>query len=70
MKRLDSQMEHDRAVLADGLEHHRLLGLGDDLAHDMDRLALEVLEMRQRHITTIEARPSRATRRWEAGPKA
>ncbi len=40
-------MQHDRAVLADRVEHHELLGLRDRLAHDVDRLRLEALEVRQ-----------------------
>ena len=44
-ERLLGQAEHDRAVLADRVEHHRVLGGGDDLAHDVDRLGLEPLEM-------------------------
>ena len=34
-------------ILADRIEHHRALGLGDHLAHDVDALGLEPLEMRQ-----------------------
>src|SRR3954447_6319950 len=39
--------QHDR-VLAAGEEQHRPLELGRDLAEDVDRLCLEVVEMRQR----------------------
>ena len=42
---LAGEVEHHRAVLADRIEHHRPLGLGDDLAHDVDALRLELLEM-------------------------
>ena len=44
-ERLLGQAQHHRAVLPDRVEHHRVLGLGDDLAHDVDRLGLEPLEM-------------------------
>ncbi len=42
---LARQMEHHRAVLAHRVEHHRLLGLGDDLAHDVDALGFEPFKM-------------------------
>ena len=35
------------AVLADRVEHHRLLGLGDGLAEDLDALGLQPLEVGQ-----------------------
>ncbi len=40
-------MQHHRAVLADGIEHHRLLALGDDLAHDVDALGFKPLKVGQ-----------------------
>ena len=43
------QVQHHRAVLADRIEHHRPLALGDHLAHDVDALGLEALEMGQFH---------------------
>ncbi len=46
-KALRRQVQHHRAVLADRIEHHRTLGLGDDLAQDVDALRLELLEMGQ-----------------------
>ena len=44
---LAREVQHDRAVLADRVQHHRVLGLGDDLAHDVDRLRLEPLQVRE-----------------------
>ena len=41
MKRLLRQPQQDRRVLADRIQHHRPLELGDDLAHDVDALGLE-----------------------------
>ena len=34
-------------VLADRIEHHRVLELGDDLAEDVDALGLELAQVRQ-----------------------
>ena len=42
---LDGKVQHDAGVLADRVEHHRILEFGDDLAHDFDRLRLEPLEV-------------------------
>ena len=39
------QAKHDGGVFADGVEHHRLLELGGDLAEDVDALGLEELQM-------------------------
>ena len=47
IERLHRQVQHHRAVLADRIEHHRPLALGDDLAHDVDALGLEALKMRE-----------------------
>src|SRR5947207_15711188 len=41
-------MQHHRAVLAGGIEHHRPLAPRDYLAQDVDALGLEPLEMAQR----------------------
>ena len=62
-ERLLREPEHHGAVLADRVQHHRVLGLGDDLAHDVDRLGLEPLEMGQAnalgaHAGTSASRPS------------
>ena len=40
-----SQADHDRAVLADRIEHDRVLKLGRHLADDVDALGLELLEV-------------------------
>ena len=47
IERLSREVQHHRAVLADRIEHHRIRRLGDELAHDVDALRLEALEMRQ-----------------------
>ena len=39
--------QHDGGVFADGVEHHRVLKLGDDLAEDVDALGLEQLDVTQ-----------------------
>ena len=44
---LHRQMQHDGAVFADGIEHHRVLTLGDHLTHDVDTFGLELFEMGQ-----------------------
>ena len=44
---LGEPQQHDR-VLAAGEEQHRPLALGGDLAHDVDRLGLELVEMGER----------------------
>jgi hypothetical protein len=41
------QAKHDRRVLANGVQHDRLLKLRSDLAEDVDALGLEVLEVAQ-----------------------
>ncbi len=41
------QVQHHRAVLADGIQHHRLFALGHHLAHDVDGLGLEPLQVGQ-----------------------
>src|SRR3546814_6510282 len=45
VKGLAGEMQHHRRILAHRIEHHRPLGLGDHLAHDVDALRLELLEM-------------------------
>ena len=54
---LGEPQQHDR-VLAAGEEQHRALALGGDLAHDVDRLGLELVEVRER----ARARRSRSCR--------
>ena len=46
-KRLDQQVQQHRAVLADGVQHHRVAELGRDLAQDVDALGLKAVEMAQ-----------------------
>ncbi len=46
---LAGQLEHDRAVLADRVQHHRSLALGDRLPHDLDAFGLEPLQVGERH---------------------
>ncbi len=45
IERLHRQMQHHRRILADGIEHHRIGELGRHLAHDVDALRLEALEV-------------------------
>ena len=45
IKRLQRQMQHDRRILADRIEHDRVFELGRDLAHDEDRLGFEPSQM-------------------------
>ena len=42
---LAREVQHHRAVLAHGIEHHRALGLRHHLAHDVDALGLEPFQM-------------------------
>ena len=44
---LPRQVQHHRRILADRIEHHRPLGLGDRLAQDVDALGLEPVEVGQ-----------------------
>lgn len=46
VKGLEGKMHHDRAVLADGIEHDWFLGFGRNLSNDVDGLGLECIEMR------------------------
>jgi hypothetical protein len=43
---LQGDVKHHRAVFPDRVEHHRTLALCDDLAHDVDALSLEALQVR------------------------
>ncbi len=47
VERLHRQVQHDRAVLADRVEHRRVVALRHRLAHDLDGFGLEPLQMRQ-----------------------
>jgi hypothetical protein len=55
IERLAREVEHDRTVLAHGIEHDRAFGLGHDFAHDVDRLGFKALEMGQRGGMVIGA---------------
>ncbi len=44
---LPGKVQHHRRILADRIEHHRALRLGDGFAQDVDALGLEPVEMRQ-----------------------
>jgi hypothetical protein len=47
-------MQHHGAVFADGVEHHRTLGLRDDLAQDLDALGFEPLQVIQGHGLRVQ----------------
>ena len=47
MKGLAREMHHHRAVLADRVQHDRLVALGHHLPDDVNALGLQALEMRQ-----------------------
>ena len=69
IERLLRQPEQDRRVLADRVEHHRPLELGDDLAQDVDALGFEraqVVEPRRRHDVAARRRPRPRRRRAAA----
>ena len=44
---LGGEVQHAGAVLADRVEHHRLLGFRDGLSEDLDALGLQALEVGQ-----------------------
>jgi len=45
MKRLQCKAQHHRGILADRVEHHRSLALGDDFPENMNALGFKPLEM-------------------------
>ena len=45
IERLHRQMQHDRGILADRIEHDRLLELSYHLSHDEDAFGLQMLQM-------------------------
>src|SRR5262249_879209 len=47
VERLDRQVQHHRAVLADRVQHDRPLTLRNHLTHDVDALSLEPLQVRE-----------------------
>src|SRR5699024_8152341 len=44
---LQRQVQHDRAVLADGIQHDRVLTFRSHFPDDIDRFRLELVEVRQ-----------------------
>src|SRR5699024_2032126 len=46
IERLQRQVKHHRAVLADGIQHDRSLTFRSHCADDMDRLSLELIKVR------------------------
>ena len=55
MEGLQGQMQQDRRILADGIEHHRVVAFGDHFAHDVDALGFELLQMSQCRETAAGA---------------
>ncbi|MCY1431938.1 hypothetical protein D9M71_479170 [compost metagenome] len=47
---LHRQVQHDRAVLADGVEHHRVFTLGHHFTDDLDAFRFQPLQMSQHRI--------------------
>lgn len=47
IERLFRQVQHDRAVLADGIQHDGVFRLGHDFAQDVDTFGFEPLQMGQ-----------------------
>ena len=54
VERLERQMQQDRRILADRIEHHWIFRLGHRLANDVDALGFQLFEMaeprRRRHV--------------------
>ena len=48
IERLHRQMKHHRRVLADRIKHDRVAEFGRNLAHDVDALGLQALQVRRR----------------------
>ena len=51
VKRLLGQMQHRGAVLANRIQHHRVLGIRHNLAHDVNALRLKTLQVSQTAVT-------------------
>ena len=51
IERLERDMQHDAGVLADRIQHHRLLELGNDVAHDLDGLGFKAPQMSRQHVS-------------------
>ncbi len=56
------EAEHHRGVLADRVQHHRLLELGDDLAQDVDALGLELAQVGEAIAAHLQTAPPSARR--------
>ncbi|MNR20097.1 hypothetical protein D3C85_1369230 [compost metagenome] len=52
-KGLLCQMQHHRRILADGVQHHRVVKLGGDFTDDVDGLGFKLLEVSQPLLTDI-----------------
>ena len=61
IKGLARKMQHHGRILADAVEHHWLLRLRNNLAHDMNALSLKPLKMCQntRHFGSTDQYPDR-----------
>jgi hypothetical protein len=53
------KVQQDGAVLADRVEHHRSARFGDHLAHDVDALRFQTLQVRKRGELRVAARRNR-----------
>ena len=42
---LQGQVQHDGAVLSDGIQHHRLITFRRDFAQNVDRLRFQLVQM-------------------------
>ena len=47
VERLLGQMQHHRGILADRIQHHRIVGLRHDFTQDVDALGFKPLKMGQ-----------------------
>ena len=45
-ERLAGQVQHYGGIFTDGIEHHRIIKLGGDLADDVDAFRLQLFQMR------------------------
>ena len=54
-ERLLGQPDHNRRVLADGIQHHRVLKFGGDFANDLNALGFEQVQMVHRFSGELPA---------------
>ena len=47
VKGLAGQVQHDRRILADGVEHHRVVEFGHHFADDVDAFGFQLLQVGQ-----------------------